>query len=67
MESSRRDLSNDMAEHGPILKNNLNAYNPRFGLTQNTGMASPKTGDSFLQSYMAKSHFKNVINTSKYQ
>jgi len=31
MESSRRDLFNDMAEHGPILKNNQNTYHPVSG------------------------------------
>jgi len=48
MESSRRDLSNDMAEHRPILKNNKNAYHPRFSFTPNTVVALPKTGVLFL-------------------
>ena len=30
MESSCRDLSSDMAEHRPILRNNQNTYYPRF-------------------------------------
>jgi len=38
MESSRRDLLNGMAEHGPILKNNQNTYHPRFGFTPKTGV-----------------------------
>jgi len=47
MESSRRDLSIDMAEHRPILKNNQNMYNRRFGFTLKAGMAFPKTGFCF--------------------
>jgi len=43
MESSRRDLLNDMAEHKPILKNNQNTYHTRFGFTPKTGVAFPKT------------------------
>jgi len=43
MESSRRDLSNDMAEHRPILKYNLNTSS-RFSFTPKTGMELPKTG-----------------------
>jgi len=39
MESSRRDLSNDMAERRPILKNNQNRYHPCFGFTPKTGIA----------------------------
>jgi len=31
MENSRRDLSNDMAKHMPILKSNQNTCHPRFG------------------------------------
>jgi len=46
MESSRRDLLNNMAEHKPILKNNQNTY-PRFVFTPKTGIAIPKTGFSF--------------------
>jgi len=34
MESSRRDLLNDMAEHRPTLKNNQNTYHPRFSLSR---------------------------------
>jgi len=36
MDSSRRDLSNDMAEHRPILKNNQNTHHPRFSFTPKT-------------------------------
>ena len=48
MESSRRDLLNDMAEHTPILKNNQNTHHPRLGFTLKTGIAFPKTGFFFL-------------------
>jgi len=48
MESSRRDLSKDMAEHRPILKNNQYTYHPRFGFTPKTGIAFPKTEILFL-------------------
>jgi len=44
MESSRRDLLNEMAEHRPILKNNQNTFHPRFGFTTKTGIAFPQTG-----------------------
>jgi len=44
MQSSRRDLLNDMAEHRPILKNNQNMFHPRFGLTPKTGIAFPTRG-----------------------
>ena len=37
MESSRRDLLNDMAEHRSILKNNQNTYYPGFSFTPETG------------------------------
>jgi len=47
MESSRRDLFNDMAEHRPILKNKQNTYHPRFDLTPETGITFPKTGYCF--------------------
>jgi len=44
MESSRRDLSNDMAEHTPILENNQNTLHLCFGYFQpKTGIAFPKT------------------------
>ena len=46
MESSRRDLLNDMAEHRSILKNNQNTYYPRFSFTPKTGK-EVKTGVSF--------------------
>ena len=47
MESSRRDLSNDMAEHKPILKNNQNTYKPRYSFIPKSGIAFPKTGECF--------------------
>jgi len=48
MESFRRDLSIDMAEHSPILKNNQITYHPRFGFTPKTGIALPKMRFCFL-------------------
>jgi len=48
MESSRRDLLNDMAERSFILKNNQNTYYARFGFTPKTGIEFPKTGFLFL-------------------
>jgi len=47
MESFRRDLYNDMAEHRPILKN-YRSYHPHFGFTPKIGIAFPKTGILFL-------------------
>jgi len=49
MESSRRDLSNDMAEQRPILKNNQNTgtYHLRFGFTPLQVEHSPKRGFIF--------------------
>ena len=46
MESSRRDLSNDIAEHRPNLTNNQNTNYPRFNFTLETGIEFPKTGVS---------------------
>jgi len=43
MESSRRDLSNDMAEHRPILKTGQNMHYPRLSFTPKTGIELPKT------------------------
>jgi len=48
MESSRRDLLNDMAERRSILKNIQNTYYPRFGFTPNTGIELPETVVLFL-------------------
>ena len=47
MESVRRDLLNDMAEHRCILKSNQNTYHPRIGFTPKTGIAFPKTAFRF--------------------
>jgi len=44
MESSRRDLLNDMTEHRSILKNYQNTYHPRFGFKPKTGIAVPNRG-----------------------
>jgi len=43
---SRRELSIDVAEHRPMLKNYQNT--PRFSFIPKTGMAFPKTGVLFL-------------------
>jgi len=57
MESSRRDLLNDMAEHGSILKTNQNTFHPRLGFTPKTGTSIPKTGLCFYcgQAFVALS------------
>jgi len=44
MESSHRDLLNDMTERRPIWKNNQNTYHPCLHFTPKTGIAFPKTG-----------------------
>jgi len=51
MESWRRDLLNDMAEHEPILKNSQNTYHPRFGFSPNS---IPQNGDLFLLCFYDK-------------
>jgi len=48
MESSRRDLLNDVAEHRSILKNHQNTNHPRFRFTPKTGIAFAETGALFL-------------------
>jgi len=48
MESSRRDLLNDMTEQRPILENNQNTYRSRFRFTPLTGTVFPKTGALIL-------------------
>ena len=48
IESSRRDLLNDMAEHTHILKNRRNMYYLRFSFTPKSGIELPKTGVSFI-------------------
>jgi len=48
MESSRRDLLNDLAEHRFILKNYQNAYYFRFSFTPKTGIAFLKMSVLFL-------------------
>ena len=47
MESSSRNLLNDMAEHRHILKNRQNTYYSRFNFSPKTGIAFP-TGVLFL-------------------
>jgi len=53
MESSRRDLLNDMAEHRPILKDNQNMYDPRFGFTPKTGTVQHSLKRRFVSTVMA--------------
>jgi len=48
MESSRRDLLNDVPERSSILINNQNTHYPRFGFTPKTDIELPKTGVSLL-------------------
>jgi len=48
MEYFRRNVSNDMAQDGPFLKNIENTYHPCFGFTPETGTSFPKTVVSFL-------------------
>jgi len=48
METSRWNLSNDMAEHRSILKNNQNTYYPILVLAPKTGLISLKKSVSFL-------------------
>jgi len=60
-ESCRQDLLNDMAEHRPILKNNQNSFDPRFGFT-------PKTGTAFTKTFVfAVQIFFNFFNFGVYQ
>jgi len=47
MDSSLRNVLNDMAEHMPILKNNQNMYHFRFGFTHKIDIAFPKMGVLF--------------------
>jgi len=55
MESSRRNLLNDWAEHRSILKNNQNMYHPPVGFTPKTGMADfPKC---FFFYWVRRSYF----------
>jgi len=61
MESSRQDLSNDMGEHWPILKNNYNLYYPRIGFTPKTDVAFPKTGLFLLCSVTDICYYVKVI------
>jgi len=48
MESSHRNILNDVAEHRSILKSDQHRYYPRFSLTPKTRAELPKTGVSFL-------------------
>jgi len=59
MESSRRDLLNDIDEQRPILINNQNTYHPLYGLTPKTGLAFPKMGFVFTVWYLARRNLKS--------
>jgi len=48
MESSRRDLFNNVAEHRSMLKTDQSTCYPRFSFTPKTRIELPKTGVSFL-------------------
>ena len=48
MESSRRDLLNDVSEYRSILKNSENTYYLNFGFTPKTDIAFPITGVLFF-------------------
>jgi len=60
MGSSHQGLSNDMAEHRPILKNNQNTYYLRFSFSPKTDIAFPKTGISFYSGGVKRNHMLNV-------
>jgi len=59
MESSRRGLLNDIAEHRPIIfKNNQNTYHPRFWLhIQNRYSTPPNRGFLCVFSSQGKTQF----------
>jgi len=65
MESSRRDLLNDVAELRYILKNNQITYYLRFGFTPKTSTAFPTTGVLFLlrigRNHPNRSTLKNPV------
>jgi len=61
MDSSRRDLLYDVAEHRSILKNNQNY--PSF--TPRTGIKLPKTGVLFLVCSLAYFDASNRFNTAQ--
>jgi len=48
MESSRRELLNDAAEHRSSLKTDENTYYTRFSFTPKTGIEIPKWDFFFL-------------------
>ena len=48
MECSRRDVSNDMAEHMPFLQKNQNTYYPRFSSTPKTAYSISQKDYLFL-------------------
>jgi len=59
MESSRRHLLNDMAEHRPISKNNPNTFHPRFGLTPKKRYSIPQN-EGFVFAVRGLTGFSNV-------
>jgi len=60
-ERSRRELSINVAEHGPMLKNYQNSHYPRFSFISKTGIALTKTGVLYLRC----SHCDEKERTSK--
>ena len=66
MESFRRDLLNDMAEHRPILKNNQNTYYPRFSFTPKN-RELPETGASFLRCHLEKKSWFTFIQKKSWE
>jgi len=66
MESSRRNLLNDVAQHRPIVENNQNTHQPRFGFTPKTGIASSKTGFVFTVMHFASLRLKILTRVKIY-
>jgi len=60
MESSRRDILNDGAEHRSILKNNQNACCPPLSFTPKTGIIFSKTGVLFLLCNLKKGNYRVI-------
>ena len=48
LESSRRDLLNDVAEHRSILKTDEKTHYPRFSFVPKTGLEVPKMSVLFI-------------------
>jgi len=67
MESSRRDLLNDMAENSLTLKNNKNTYHSHFNFISKTGrsIAFPKTGFCCYGAIKSKTYKMSVFQSWK--